>query len=92
MDGTLIDSEHMWKEAESKVFTAAGVRVSVAISSVTAAMTTTEVTQYWYSCNPWDHKTLHQVENEVVDCVDRLIRQKGEPMEGVMDVLAFFKA
>lgn len=91
MDGTLIDSEPMWKEAEKKVFSSVGVNVSEELSVNTASMTTREVTEYWYNHFPWTGKSLEQVENEVIDCVATLISEKGEPMEGVKEILSFFQ-
>lgn len=91
MDGTLIDSEPFWKEAEVEVFSSVGVKVSEKLSANTASMTTREVTEFWYSFFPWSGKSLEQVENEVIDRVAALIIEKGEPMEGVREVLDFFQ-
>ena len=91
MDGTLIDSEAMWKEAEAEVFSSIGVRVSEKLSANTASMTTREVTEFWYSYFPWSGKSLEQVENEVIDRVATLIIERGEPMEGVKEILDFFQ-
>ena len=90
MDGTLINSEPMWKEAEKQVFSSVGVEVTKELSSKTASMTTREVTEFWYDLFPWSGKSLEQVESEVVDHVAKLISIKGTPMEGVKDVLDFF--
>lgn len=91
MDGTLIDSEPMWKEAEKQVFSSLGVEVSEELAVSTASMTTREVTEFWYDQFPWSGKSLEQVENEVIDRVASLISEKGEPMEGVKEVLNFFQ-
>ncbi|MBG56963.1 MAG: HAD family hydrolase [Porticoccus sp.] len=91
MDGTLIDSEPMWKEAEKQVFSSVGVEVSEELSANTASMTTREVTEFWYGHFPWSGKSLEQVENEVVNRVATLISEKGQPMEGVEEVLSFFQ-
>ena len=89
MDGVLIDSEPMWKEAEKDVFTSVGVEVSDALSAFTASMTTREVTEFWYSHFPWSGKSLEDVENEVVERVEFLISEKGKPMAGVKEILDF---
>lgn len=91
MDGTLIDSEPMWKEAEKQVFSSVGVNVSEALAANTASMTTREVTEFWYGHYPWSGKSLEQVENEVVERVATLITENGAPMEGVKAILDFFK-
>lgn len=91
MDGILIDSEPMWKEAETQVFSSVGVDVKEELSVHTASMTTKEVTNFWYSHSPWSGKSLDHVEKEVVDRVEALILEKGTKMEGVKDILDFFK-
>ena len=91
MDGTLIDSEPMWKKAEWEVFSSLGVKVSDELSSQTAAMTTLEVTEFWYHHYPWSGKCLSEVENEVVERVAELIVNTGVALEGVHEVLSFFQ-
>lgn len=91
MDGTLIDSEPFWKMAEQQVFSAVGVKITDELAAQTAAMTTKEVTTFWYQRFPWRGKSLEQVENEVVDRVYELIIQKGKPMRGVASMLEFAK-
>ena len=91
MDGVLIDSEPMWKEAEKQVFSSVGVEVCDSLSAYTASMTTREVTEFWYSHFPWSGKSLEKIENEVVERVEFLISEKGKPMEGVKEILDFFK-
>ena len=91
MDGTLIDSEPLWKEAEKQVFSSVGVEVSENLSAYTATMTTREVTEFWFKRFPWSGKSLHQVENEVIDRVATLITEKGKSMDGVEEILHFFQ-
>lgn len=91
MDGVLIDSEPMWKEAEHAVFSSLGVNVTAELSAQTASMTTQEVTQFWYNHCPWLGKSVVEVEREVVDYVAHLILKRGTAIAGVTDVLTFFK-
>ena len=91
MDGILIDSEPLWKKAEREVFGSVGVKITEELSKVTASMTTTEVTKFWYKRNPWKNKSLEQVENEVIDLVGDLIIEEGESIEGVIETLKFLK-
>ncbi|SBS28936.1 2-deoxyglucose-6-phosphate phosphatase [Marinomonas spartinae] len=91
MDGLLIDSEPMWKEAEQTVFSAVGVKVNESLSAQTASMTTQEVTQFWYQHFPWTGKSLQQVEQEVVDLVEKRISTQGIEMAGVTETLRFFQ-
>lgn len=90
MDGLLIDSEPFWAEAEKTVFSALGVELSEALCRQTASMTTREVTAFWYRRFPWTGRSLEAVENDVIDCVDALIRQHGAPLPGVPEVVDHF--
>lgn len=89
MDGTLIDSEPMWKAAEQQVFGELGVNVTDDLARATAAMTTREVTEFWFQRSPWTGKTLEQAEQEVIDRVAVLIAQSGKAMEGVEAILKY---
>lgn len=91
MDGVLIDSEPAWKKAEKEVFSSLGVNVAPELSEMTASMTTTEVTKFWYDRQPWNGKNLSQVENEVIDAVGRFIQEKGNPIPGIREVLELFR-
>lgn len=87
MDGTLIDSEPMWKEAEKYVFEALGVKITEQYSDQTVAMTTKDVTQFWYQKFPWSGKSLNHVENEVIDHVASLIKKRGKALPGVTEAI-----
>jgi HAD superfamily hydrolase (TIGR01509 family) len=91
MDGTLIDSEPMWKKAERQVFSSVGVKVTDELSSQTVWMTTREVTEFWFKHFPWSVRSLDQVENEVVERVAQLISDEGVALEGVQEILSFFQ-
>ena len=91
MDGTLIDSEPMWKKAEWQIFSSMGVKVTDELPSQTVWMTTREVTEFQFNHFPWSGKSLDQVENEVVKCVAQLISDEGLALDGVQQILSFFK-
>ena len=91
MDGLLFDSEPLWQEAEYDVFSRLGVKVTPELSAITAAMTTKEVTQFWFQQFPWYGQTLADVEQAVIDRVEQLIKQKGEAKPGVKEILNFCK-
>ena len=91
MDGVIIDSEPLWKKAEKKVFSSVGVKVSDELSKITESMTTSDVTRFWYEKQPWEKKTLEEVENEVVDYVEFLIEQEGVAIDGITELLEKLK-
>lgn len=87
MDGLLIDSEPFWKQAEHEVFSSVGVELTEDLTALTAAMTTREVTEFWYAKQPWQDASLEEVENNVVERVKYLIETQGQAMQGVHDLL-----
>jgi len=87
MDGTLLASEHLWKQAEKTVFSALGVDVKPELVPLTEQMSAPQVVAFWHQRDPWKSRSFEQVENDVVDEVARLIRQHGQPLPGVMPLL-----
>lgn len=83
MDGVLVDTENIWKQAESEVFSALGVPVSEAYTQVTQSMTTTEVTEFWYEKFPWQQMSLQEVEQRVISRVIELIQSEPCLINGV---------
>src|SRR5688572_9324679 len=90
MDGLLIDSEPIWREAEKTIFKQVGLDLSDEMCAQTMGLRIDEVVQHWYTIRPWSNKSLKQIETEVLDAVERLIIQRAQPMEGVYDILEFF--
>ena len=76
MDGVLVESEAIWKQAEYEVFSSLGVSVTEENSSYTQSMTTKEVTAFWYQKFPWKETPLSEVEEMVVRRVMELILLK----------------
>ncbi|MBL3827233.1 hexitol phosphatase HxpB [Marinobacter sp. MW3] len=89
MDGLLIDSEPFWAEAERRVFSSVGVELSESLCRKTASMTTREVTEFWYRRFPWQQRSIENVENDVIDCVNELIRKDGQPMPGARQIVDY---
>lgn len=87
MDGTLLASEHLWKQAEKTVFTALGVDVKPELVKLTEQMSAPQVVSFWHRHHPWQNRSFEQVENDVVDQVASLIRESGKPLPGVMPLL-----
>ena len=90
MDGLLIDSEPLWKQAEREVFARVGVTIPPELAEITMGLRTDEVTEFWYARKPWTGASLAEVENAVIERVGELIAAQGEPLPGVMRVLDFF--
>jgi len=91
MDGVLVDSEKLWKQAEKEVFSSLGVNVTDEDSEVTKSMTTTEVSEFWFNKFPWQSKSLETVEQMVVLRVMELITTEDCKINGVKEFIEKLK-
>jgi HAD superfamily hydrolase (TIGR01509 family) len=92
MDGLLIDSEPLWRQAELAIFATVGIEITDEMAEVTKALRTDATTAYWYNYRPWSGPTLHEVENAVIDRVGELMRTAGRAKDGVPEILEHFAA
>lgn len=92
MDGVLVDSEGIWKQAEFEVFSSLGVSVTEKGSLLTRSMTTKEVTRFWYEQFPWKGRTLPEVEEMVIQRVVELIRSEDCVIKGIRAFITKLKA
>ncbi len=88
MDGLLIDSEPLWKEAEIKVFNTVGVPLTDGLANQTTGLRTDEVVQHWYRQYPWSSPSQEDVHKQIDESVLQLIKRKGLAKEGVAEVIA----
>ncbi len=91
MDGVLIDSEPLWRQAEIETFAKVGLSFSNEMCMQTMGMRTSEVIDYWYKLTPWKGKSVKKVEAELLQRVTQLIIEKGNAMIGVGFALNYFK-
>ena len=91
MDGILINSEPLWRQAEIETFAKVGLSFTDAMCMQTMGMRTSEVIEYWYKITPWTGKTVKEVENELLQRVTQLILEEGDAMKGVVFALDYFK-
>lgn len=92
MDGVIIDSERLWKQAEWEVFSSLGVTVSEEHSLLTQTMTTREVTQFWFNKYPWQEAAFETVEQQVISRVMELIETEDCRINGVPELLQLLKS
>jgi len=91
MDGVLIDSEPLWRQAEIEIFAKIGLSFTEEMCMQTMGMRTSEVIEYWYGITPWSGKSVKEVENELLQRVTQLIIEEGDTMKGVEFSLNYFK-
>jgi sugar-phosphatase len=92
MDGIIIDSEPLWREAEKQVFKSIGYDFTDEMCKLTMGMRTTEVVEYWYQELKWTDPSIKEVENNILQTVHRLIMDKGEAMNGLYELLSYLKS
>ncbi len=92
MDGLLIDSEPLWRQAEKQVFATVGMTLTEAMCEETMGLRTDEVIRHWRQRFPWSGKNPETVERELVAAVQHLITTQGEALAGVYETLMIFKA
>lgn len=92
MDGVLIDSEPLWKIAMEEVFREVGCPLTHKDFEKTVGLRLDEVIHYWYRVSPWKKYGPDLVLKKIIKRMVVLLREKGNPLPGVVESLRFFKA
>lgn len=92
MDGTLTDSEPLWKIAMEEVFQSIGCPLKKKDFQKTVGLRIDEVIEYWFNTVGWENATPKEVEQRIIDKMDLLIRKNAQPLPGVIDTLHYLKA
>jgi sugar-phosphatase len=92
MDGLLIDSEPLWREAEISVFEALGVPLTEELCRETVGVRLDAVVRHWYETFPWQSESLEDVEARILDLVSRLVLERGRLMPGVSETIETLSA
>lgn len=92
MDGVIINSEPLWREALIHCFNQVGFDFNQQKCRITQGMRLMEVVEYWYAEQPWGHKSLEEVEQNILQKVTELILEKGMAMDGVQESINHFKS
>jgi mannitol-1-/sugar-/sorbitol-6-/2-deoxyglucose-6-phosphatase len=87
MDGVLVDSEQLWREAEAAVLQSVGVPMTAELGRLTMGLRCDEVVEYWYDRHPWSGKTKIEVEAEINRGVIDLIMERGAVMPGAVETI-----
>jgi sugar-phosphatase len=87
MDGLLIDSEPLWREAEIAVFESVGLRLTDQLCRETIGLRADEVVRHWHTRFPWSEPSCEQVTGKLLDAAQRLIVEHGSLMDGARDVI-----
>ena len=88
MDGLLIDSEPLWKQAELDIFPGLGVPLTYEMTSETTGLRVDEVVEHWRSRFPWDSPSSQDVDDRIVERLIELVNESGLPMAGAEHLIA----
>lgn len=92
MDGLLIDSEPLWREAEIAVFQSVGLDLTEQMCRETTGLRVDEAVRYWYRRFPWTGPGCEHVTGQVVDAAEALIMRRGRLMEGARETVELLHA
>jgi len=92
MDGLLIDSEPLWREAEIRIFRRLGVPLTEELCLETRGMLLTEVASHWFERYPWEGAPPDAVAAEIVDAMALLLAQRVTAKPGVVPALTSCRA
>lgn len=91
MDGLLIDSEPLWKEAAQEIFGNYNFRLTDEQYLKTTGLRTREFVGHWFRHFNLPDSQLEEAEKAILDCVAQKVAVKGKVMPGVKYIFEFFK-
>ena len=84
MDGLLIDSEPLWREAEVDVFGSVGVPLTEDMCRETTGLRHDAVVRYWHARYPWDEPGIDRLTVQLLEAAQALIVERGVLMPGAL--------
>ena len=92
MDGLLIDSEPLWKEAAQEIFAQYDFKLSDEQYLKTTGLRTREFVGHWFRYFNLADDQLENAVNDILDLVGYKIAQKGKVMPGVNYIFEYFNS
>lgn len=92
MDGLLIDSEELWREAEAAAFRAVGVPMTAEDGRLTMGLRCDEVVEFWYERYPWAGPTRSEVEAAINRGVIDLVVERADALPGAVATVRVLEA
>jgi mannitol-1-/sugar-/sorbitol-6-/2-deoxyglucose-6-phosphatase len=90
MDGLLIDSEPLWKEAAEALFLTYGKQLTTEQYISTTGLRTKEFLAHWFGYFNLPDAEIDEAEKKVVEMVVELVAKKGNSMPGIQHIFNFF--
>jgi sugar-phosphatase len=92
LDGTLIDSEPLWQEAEINILASEGLNLSREDCLKTKGLPSYQAIKFWHDKLENPVKEAALLTQELNQAVISLMKEKGELKPGVKEMLDFWKA
>ncbi len=90
MDGLLIDSEPLWKEAADEVFKNYNIQISAHQYNTTTGMRTKEFVTWWFRHFNIPLTEAPAAEKSISKVIVEKVQSKGKPMPGLEHIINFF--
>jgi sugar-phosphatase len=90
MDGLLIDTEPVWRAAQSAVFAGIGVTLSERDLIDSTGQPVEELIPVWRQRSPAAELTNAEIADRITDRVIAYVEAEGQPMPGVATAIALF--
>ena len=87
LDGLLIDSEPLWRQAEIEVFGRLGLHLTEQDVRQTMGLRIDDAVRHWFDRFPWEGPSPVAVERAVTARVAELVTERGEPMPGALEAV-----
>lgn len=91
MDGLLIDSEPLWKEASQEIFAQYEINLTDEQYAITTGLRTREFTEWWLARHQVPASEFPVAEELILASVMDKVSKRGLVMPGVDHILNFFK-
>jgi sugar-phosphatase len=96
MDGLLIDTEPVWRAAETEVFGELGIQLTETDMLATMGRRIVELAAHWRHHRPWPGAQTGEpsdaaIGDRVVDRMVAHVRSSGEPMPGVVGAVGLLR-
>jgi sugar-phosphatase len=88
MDGLLIDTEPIWRQAEMEVFRRVGLELTEEQCLETMGVRIADVVRLWYSRHPWTGSSCEEVTRQIEQSVIEHVMAEGVPKAGVCEAMA----
>lgn len=92
LDGLLVNSEILWEEAQTRIFSEMGIHLHKTDFYQLKGLRITESVLHLYKMYPWEGRTIEQMRDAIVEEVDRLLHSKVELMPGAKNALELCKS